>query len=224
MANREAEPTNSKMQALIVLAAMVVAAAPHAFFAPPLQLHMEGALDGFYGISSWAPAILGGLAFFFGVEFGAKRADAGLSVAARGTLLAVLLVVLAIVTAEVFESKWVQMAGLRPWEELRVALPMYAGLFALQSLFWQGFVQHRAAAPLSPALRVVVATLLPALLYLPFLLHGTTDAVLALTAVAALSHLAAALLYEAGFAVRACMAASALYGLMFIWFQQAMFL
>lgn len=225
MSNDETQDSERKLGAMITVAAIVVAAAPHAFFRPPLQLHASGEFDGFYGIAAWAPAILAGVAFFFGVEFGARRRDAKpMSGAARGTLVTVLLVMLAVVLAQVFEPKWVEMSGLRPWDELRVALPMYAGLFALQSLFWQGYVQHRTLSGLGRGPRLVAATLLPALVLMPFMLNAPTPSVLTLIGVTTLGHAATAALFEAGFAVRACMAVAAVYGAMFIWFQQAVLL
>ena len=225
MSNDPTMKRDRELAGMIGVAAIVVAAAPHAFFRPPLQLHASGEFDGFFGIAAWAPAILAGVAFFFGVEFSSRREDAPpLSGAARGTIVMVSLVVLAVVLAQVFEQKWVDMAGLRPWGELRVALPMYAGLFALQSLFWQGYVQHRALSGLGRGVRLIATALAPALVLLPFLLNAEAQAVLTLIAVTTLGHAAVAALFEAGFAVRACMAVAAVYGAMFIWFQQAVLL
>ena len=79
------------------------------------------------------------------------------------------------------------------------------------------------ASPPRPV-RLGAATILPALLYLPFLVHGDADSVPLLALTAVLGHFVVAAGFEAGFDVRGCIAIGAVYGLMFIWFQQAVLL
>lgn len=218
----DAATRSSKAQWAVALGAVAVAAAPHAFFPPPLHLHMRGHLDGFYGISLWAPAILAGVAFFFGVEMGARcdvdkeRWPSG----TRATFLVIAFIVYIVALAASFEFYELVPRDVSP--TLGFTMLMYGGLWALESIFWQGFLQHRVSTELPSWRRILNGTVLPVLIVLPF---GLSDApVGGMILASALSHFIAATSFELGYRVLVCMAIHGALGVLFIWFQQVLLL
>jgi hypothetical protein len=214
--------------ALVVTAiAVIAAAAPHAFFAPPLQLHMEGQMQAWLGIAVWAPAILSGVAFFFGVGFGRRNdaLDDQLTPETRTVLLVALILAFVVATAGMYELLWVEMEAMRPWAELKTVLPLFAALGLMRGVFWQGFAQDRVMSKMPAARRVLALVVLEVAVVLPFVVQGKTDSVLFnMVPIVALEALVAAVAYEAGFRVRSVMALRAVCGLALVWFQQAMLL
>jgi hypothetical protein len=207
---------------LIVIVAIVAAALPHAFFPTPLQLHMVGDLQAWLGIAVWAPAILAGVAFFFGVEFGAHVEPPRLSREGRAAAVVLAPIVFSIYMAARFEPMFSNMAEMRPWDQLTTAIPLYAVAGGLHALFWQGYVQDRAMANAPAALRVVAVTLLNLLVFAPFVIEGEMSAAVGeLLPTVALESILVAAVFETGASVRSCMIARALCGVAFIWFQQA---
>lgn len=217
-------PTQSKtMTWVIVLVAVIAAATPHAFFAPPLQLHMSGQMQAWLGIAVWAPAILAGVAFFFGVEF-REHLPRRLPETVRTAGVMLVPILFAIYMAARFDELFSGMAGMRPWDELSTLLPVYAVIGALHALFWQGFVQHRVLPDAGPAARIAIVTLLNVAVFAPFAIQGDATVVTGLLPTVAVESILITGLFETGVSVRSCMIARALCGAAFIWFQQAMLL
>lgn len=128
-------------------------------------------------------------------------------------------------SAMLTERLWTDMESMRPWKELKVALPLFAGLGALRAVFWQGFVQDRLFSKASIAIAVVALSVLELVVVLPFFTAGNFDSVaLILIPLALLEALLAAIAYEVGLSVRSVMLVRALAGLGFVWFQQALLL
>lgn len=220
-------PLTGRTTWLITAVAVIAASAPHAFFAPPLQLHMEGQMQAWLGIAVWAPAILAGVAFFFGVEFGGRNEERATSVLPPTRAAVLVLAVLGYVMAAavLHIDRWTGMATMRPWDELQVVLPLFVVLGALRALFFQGFVQQRVLAALPSASRVAVLCGLELLIALPFLASGNTSQVaLGLLPLVLTDALLGAITHEIGYPVRIAMLVRAFAGGAFIWFQQAMLL
>ena len=213
---------DTRTTAIAASVGILVAALPHAFFPPPLHLHMIGHVDGFYGIAVWAPAILAGVAFFFGVEFGAHRPpdEVRATPERRAAILAVACVVYVVALAEAFGLY--DLAPAQTPADLPLVMAMYAGLWAIESLFWQGVLQHHVLARRSSGARVLAVTVLPVLVLAPFAISG--EAVGAMLFAVALARYIAALAFELGSRVLSCMLLSAALGALFIWFQQVMLL
>lgn len=220
-------PQPTRLPWVVTFVAVLAAAAPHFFFAPPLQLHMDGQLQAWLGIAIWAPAILAGVGFFFGVEFG-RRGDGPYASTPPATRTAVLLLALLgylLLAAVLHEPRWTGMQALRPWGELRAALPLFAALGALRAIFWQGFVQDRVLGQHSVGARSAALLAMEVAVAAPFLLSGEPAIVAAgLLPLVAAEALAAALAFELGFTVRGVMAVRAAIGAAFVWFQQALLL
>ncbi len=209
----------------LVAIGLIAAAAPHFFFASPLQLHLEGNMKGWLGLIVWAPAILAGIAFFLGVEFsGRVRPVKDVKVTNASLVLAPL--VWLIFLALWFEPWWTQMQGLRPMEELQKVLPLQAGLAALQVLFWQGIVQSKINEQVGPTGRVLIVVGLNVAIALPFVLHPSAlihpwvDVIVPTL----VWSLLIAVVAETGAQHRTTMIVAAFFGGAFIWFQQALLL
>lgn len=222
---KEATNISSRLLWVITILATIVAAAPHMFFPPPLELHMAGDMQAWLGISIWAPAILAGVAFFFGVEFGTKIDPEKPDIFPVNVVVAVLSLILYLsYLAEMYELSWTQMEAMRPWTELQTALPMYAVLGALLALFWQGFVQHRVMSAMSRGWRIALVTALSAAVYLPFLATGQHDDNGLFFSAMAIEGFIAACVFETGIPTWGIMLLRAAFGIAFIWFQQALLL
>lgn len=220
-----ASTTETRLTKPLAAIGLIAAAAPHFFFASPLQLHLEGNMKGWLGLIVWAPAILAGIAFFLGVEFSGRVRpvkDQKLTNAA----LVLTPLVWVIFLALWFEPWWTQMQGLRPMEELQKVLPLQAGLAALQVLFWQGIVQSHISSKVGPTGRVLIVVGLNVAITLPFLMHPSAlihpwAHVILPTAV---SSLLIAVIAETGVQHRTTMLIAAIFGGAWIWFQQALLL
>lgn len=224
MAEDDAKPAISpKLTWVIVAVALATAAAPHFFFPPPLQLHAQGLHEGWLGISVWAPAILAGVAFFFGVEFSTRNEEAAerFEPATRVGVSTIFVIFYFILVTAIYPDGAADMSGMRPWDELKIAIPLYAALRALETLFWQGFVQQRALANVSRWPRALTVAAFGAAIYLPFALAVEIPVLTGLIALLFAESLIAALAFELGFRVRAVMLIRAVCGAAFIWFQQA---
>lgn len=221
------EPKLSPSTGLIVTAvAVIVAAAPHVFFAPPLQLHMEGQMQAWLGIAVWAPAILAGVGFFFGVEFGSRddRRD-GMDPAVRAAVLVVAVLAYVMLAAVLHVDRWTDMAAMRPWGHLQTALPLFAGLGVLRAVFWQGFVQHKVLTNMASGARVAALCGLELVVAAPYLMSGDTTAVATgLLPLVAAEAMLGATAHELGYPVRVSILVRAIAGASFIWLQQALLL
>lgn len=220
----EEETELSKSTAWIITAiAIIVAAAPHAFFAPPLQLHMEGQMQAWLGIAVWAPAILAGVAFFFGVEFGARDEErtSAIDPNLRATALIGATIAYLVFAAGLHADRWTGMAGMRPWDELSTLLPLFALLGALRGLFFQGFVQDRVMSDSPSGGRVAMVIVLELMIVAPFLVSADAATIAAgLMPLVAAEALLGAISFEVGYPVRIAMLVRAIAGVAFIWFQQ----
>lgn len=207
----------------VVVLALVVAAAPAAFFANPMQLHMTGEMRAYWGIAVFSSAILAGLAFFRDAEFGYRqttdyRAEV-VAVAWVGTLVA-----MQAVLSVVFERWSSDMAGMRPVDELMRQLPLWTGCGVIAGLFWQGVFQRNFSDDASPIVRVGLTTLAGVAVWAPFAIHGSAEVASHLLPSLALGYLLAALLHELGTPVWATMLwhGGLFFGL--VWFRQALLL
>ncbi len=220
-----ASTTESPLTKPLVAIALIAAAAPHFFFASPMQLHLEGNMKGWLGLIIWAPAILAGIAFFLGVEFSGRVREVKNQQLANATLVLVPLAWI-IFLALWFESWWTQMQGLRPMAELQKVLPLQAGLAALQVLFWQGIVQSHISPKVGPTGRVLIVVGLHVAITIPFVLHPSAlvhpwaDVIFP----TAVWSLLIALVAETGVPHRTTMAVAAIFGAAWVWFQQALLL
>lgn len=214
-----ASPRILKIAALV---AVLAAAAPHFFFEPSLILHMRGEMDAWIGIAVWAPAILASVAFFFGVEFGArKELTRPIDPMKRAFIVLVAALVGIVICAAATTERWSGMSDLMP-PDLHLALGLFSALGVLRALFYQGFLQHRVLTSFAPGARVAVLLAAELLVVLPFALQANPhDAVGMLLLFGAVEGLVAALAYEVGYSVRVAIALRALYGFAFVWFQQA---
>lgn len=224
-AEGSAKPNRSQILA-IALVALVVAAAPHFFLDMPLEFYGVGNMRGWLGLSIWSPAFLGAVALFFGVDMNARVAQPWVSSfdlrAAAG--IAVPVIVLVMLSYRYLSGFHI----VGDWEELGLAMLLYAGTFAIGALFWQGLVQHEILAPLGRnflgrVLRIGVLGLVACALWLPFLsnhsfgtLRDTLDGFLII-------YLALALLFEVGLSVFACVGVAALMGVAWAWVHQMTF-
>lgn len=222
--DESSQPTSTRGAAAITVAATLIAAAPHAFFPLPFELHMHGLDDGFFGISIWSTAILAGFAFFFGADFSSRRTLDSARPETAAAVLVGAVVALAVTYGVIFENFWTDMTDRRPWGELRIALPLYAGLWALGTIFWQGFVQHVVCGALPRVVGVVAAVVGPVFVALPFFVQSDIDSVMRYLAAVCAGHLVTALTYALGFRVAAAALVGAGVGLLFVWFQQAVLL
>lgn len=210
----------------IMLVALGVAAAPHFFLDMPLEFYGAGNMRGWLGLSIWSPAFLGAVALFFGVDMGARVPQPWIANfdlrAAAGIAVPVLVLVM---------LSYRYLGGFHivgDWEELGLAMLLYAGTFAIGALFWQGMLQHETLAPLGRylagrLLRIAVIGLVACALWLPFLskhsfgtVRDTLDGFLII-------YLALALLFEVGLSVFACVGVAALMGVAWAWVHQMTF-
>ena len=218
----------TRVHVIAAMGAIVAAGAPHAFFLPPTLLHHLGQMQAWLGIAVWAPAILAGVAFFFGAEFSSRddTLDGSITPEARAMVVLGLMLVALMLTAHLCGPWWTYQF-VSPWEELRLALPMFAALGALRAVFWQGWVQQfllrgrtkvaRLALPIVGELAVVAPFFVPAqeasrVDYL----HVLVPIALAEAVVGAVSH-------HVGCRVRTTMLARATLAAGAVWFQQSLF-
>lgn len=213
----------SQMTWILAGIAIVAAAVPHYFFPTPLELVMLSNEKGWLGITVWAPAILGGMGFFLGAEFSAKFERRPKYFLYSGLAAAFAPLVLGMVIFGLYPYLSTDMAGRHPWNDLKVAIPLTAAVFALQAPFWQGIVQSQIMADWKPVARVATIVVLAVMIWLPFLhLNGLTDTHFLF--IQAAEALLAALVFELGATVGLTALARGLMGVSYVWFHQAVFL
>lgn len=214
----DSTPTNRTW--LVAGLALIAAMVPHFFFTTPLDLHMYGDMDAWIAIAVWAPSMLAGAGFFDAGEFGdafERRSLERLRVAALAATPFLYLLIVAIL----FKPYWTGMPRV-PWDELMLAVPLFAGTWALMAVYWQGLVQHRLLADKSPALRVSLIAVGHLVVFGPWVMHtGLEAAVTGYLSAITLAGLIGAVIFELGSSVRAVMLVNALMGAAFIWVQQA---
>lgn len=218
----EAGPSPKALWAIALLA-IVAAAAPHFFFPPPLRLHMQSVMQGYFGIAVWAPAILASVAFFVGTDLG-TRLPSSHDPTLRTVALVLAPIAYAVALAAVLERYWSDMETMRPWGELLTALPMFAALHGLLAIFWQGLVQRRLLIDWPRPARWLTVVALELCIWAPFLVQAPQDFLGRLLPAMGLQAAIAAGLYEAGAPTWAAVLVRAIMGLAFVWFQQVMFL
>ncbi len=203
--------------------AVVGASIPHFFFASPLELHLQHNFRGWIGIAVWAPAILGGMGFMLGADFDDRIERPPNWFMASGMAAAFAPILYGMFIFLLFPHLSSDMGDTRPWDELKKALPLYAGIGALQVPFWQGIIQQKLTSEWHPAARIAVLIVLEVLIFLPFIrMTNIVDTGFIYVQAGAAGFAAAA--YETGLSVKMMMLVRAIMGLAFVWFQQALFL
>jgi hypothetical protein len=215
-----------RMVLWISLGAMLVAAAPHFFLATPLEFYGEGNLRGWLGLSIWSPTFLGAVALFCGVDVSARSATPLLKSSNWRSVAGICAPIIVLVIQCYLYFDGYQRVG--DWSELGRAMAIYAGIFAVGGLFWQGFVQDRLLADLragswTQILLAVALALVGCALWLPFLANHPFSAISATLSGFLVIYLAVALLFEFGLSLFACMAAAALMGAAWAWAHQMTF-
>lgn len=210
----------------VIVGAMLAAALPHFFLNMPVEFYKQGVMRGWLGLSIWGPSFLAAVALFLGVDTSAQRTNPLLRApqwrAAAQAVTPILVTLLLCV--RYFDGY--QRVG--RWSELGLAMVLYAGTFALGSLFWQGLVQKGAwqmgqrgvAARLGVALLVAAAA---GALWLPFLTQYSFTQVRESLDGLLIVYLGLSLLFEAGVSVYGCMLAAALMGAGWAWAHQMIF-
>lgn len=208
---------------LWTILAVVGASIPHFFFPTPLELHLQHNFRGWIGIAVWAPAILGGMGFMLGADFDDRIERPPSWFMASGLAAAFTPILFGAFIFMLFPHLSTDMAENRPWDELQKALPLYAGIGALQVPFWQGIIQQKLTSKWHPAARIALLIAAEVLIFLPFIrMTNIVDTGFLFVQAAAAGFAAAA--YETGLSVKMMMIVRALMGLAFVWFQQALFL
>lgn len=205
----------------LAVVAIVAAAAPNYFFTTPFRLYIDGTMKGFYGLSIWAPTILAAAAFFAGTDYFDRLVPAKPSLNAItviGTLMWVVFV------SQWFPGYWTNISA-PPWDELIKVMPLYAGLFAIQSLFYQGFLQQTILGEKHRYIRVFGPALTAVAIWLPCARHmvdmDTSFNEFLLPAFVLQSLLSG--MTEAGATNARVMAVAAVMGAAWVWFQQGIF-
>jgi len=215
--------STSKSSWVVAAVAWIAAIGPHFFFSNPLELHMRGDMESWIAIAVWSPAMLAAAGFFDAGEFSDAFDRSELARFRAMALVAVPFAVMFLVSSQ-YRPLWTDMPR-RPWDELATALPLFAGLWALTSVYWQGLVQLRLLSSLSPVARVAIVVVAHASIVTPFALHtGIGPAVQGYITSYAVAGLLTAVVFELGASVRATMLIHGILGAMYIWFQQAVFL
>lgn len=217
------KPGSIRSSWMVAVVALIAAMVPHFFFATPLKLHMHGEFQLWVAISVWAPAMLAAGGFFDAGSFSDSLDPGPLEAFKLPILVGAPFAFLALVAFQ-YGTLWTDLPR-RPWDELRYALPLYALLWALLSVYWQGLVQHRLLRDSSAPVRVGLVVAGNVVVGLPFLLNvGMSELLAGYISPVALAAFLAALAFEAGAKVRSVMLLNAFFGMMFIWFQQALLL
>lgn len=217
------EGENNRWLPAVVAVGVIAAAIPNFIFPSPLQLHLEGNMRGWIGLAVWAPAVLAGLAFFQGVELSERVREPSDSPWAHVMRLGAVMGWIVFLAVH-FEPWWTQMGDLRPVDELQKALPLHAGLGALQVLFWQGIYQAGLAKAWTPAARMLGLAVLNAAVAAPFLMHASSmmDPMTHVVVPLVIWHVLLGVIAETGLSLRALMAFGAIFGGTWVWFQQAL--
>lgn len=218
--------SNPRKLMAIALVAMAVAAAPHFFLEMPIEFYQADNMRGWLGLSIWSPVFLGAVALFFGIDIGARTdapwtSNLDLRAAVGVALPVVVLVLLGYRYFGAFQT-------VGDWDELGLAMVLYAGTFAIGALFWQGLVQHGLAQALGEGFgarvgRIGLIAVAGVGLWLPFLVDHSLSSVRETIDGYFLIYLALAVLFELGLSVFVCMSAAAVMGVAWAWVHQMTF-
>ncbi len=208
----------SKSLRIVAFSAIFLAALPHLFLQFPHALLQAGQERAWIGLSVWAPLALAATALLTDTSLQGRFNRPNISSAVR-TAAAVLmpLAVIAVLVQLHFNPPFLG----RPfgWEKsVIMAMGMYATVQALESIFWQGLIQHRVLHNSSPVIRIVLVTVLGLALWLPFTV-STGFAVGASTYLLdfGLISLVGAVLFELGLKTSSVMLARVMMGLGYGW-------
>lgn len=205
----------------LCVVAIIAAAAPNYFFTTPFRLHIDGLSKGFYGLSIWGPSILAAAAFFSGVDYFDRLRPKQKSLDAM-TIIAPLLWFVFVATW--FPGYWTNITT-PPWDVLIKVMPLYAGLFAIQVLFFQGLLQQKILGHRHRYLRAFVPGLVAAAIWLPCVRHmvdmETSFYEFLLPAFVHQSILSG--MTESGATNLRVMIVAAIMGAAWVWFQQGIF-
>lgn len=208
----------SKALRTVAFSAVLLAAIPHFFLEFPHLLLDAGQKRAWIGLTVWAPLALAATALLTDTSLLSRFERPKISIDVR--IATAVLLPLAIVAVLVQLHFKVPFLG-RPlgWEKSVVmAMAMYGSVQALNAIFWQGLIQHRIFNASSPAIRVVLVTLLSMVIWIPFTVStGFADAAQTYLLDYGLIALAAAILFELGLTTRAVMFSRALMGIGYVW-------
>lgn len=210
----------------ICVGAVFIAALPHFFLDMPISFYQENNLRGWLGLSIWSPAFLASAGLFFGADGSIaskspliRQADARLVLSLSAPIL------VAIYLGAVYFDGYQRVGA---WSELGLAMLLYAGIFAIGTLFWQGIFQAHLLGGVKPGgwQRVLVAlfvALVGCSLWLPFLVnYEWADVASTLSGLIGV-YLGLALVFEFGLSVFGCAALGGLMGVAWAWAHQATF-
>lgn len=215
----------------LALVAVAVAAAPLFFFENPIALYDAGISKGFYGIAIWPSSVLAGYAFYHAVGLG--RIDQALVDDPSKRTLAVIttMVIATMVMAQWFRGDYVGMENFRPWDALKIALPMFVALRALDAVFFQGVWQKHVLKNASRAVRLITTPLLAVVVHLGFIFAIVEESfvfrpeeITGYVGGTGFGVFVAALCFELGVPVWACALIHGAFGFAFVWFQQGILL
>lgn len=211
----EMSPKTLRMVACV---AFLIAAVPHSFLQFPHLLLAAGQNRAWIGLSIWAPLMLAAAALMTDTSLQGHFERARISSTLR-TAAAVLLP-LGVITILVQLHFQLPFLG-RPvhWQSsVLFAMGLYGTTQALETIFWQGLVQHRLLQDATPASRVFLVTILNIALWLPFAIStGFADAASTYLLDFGLIGLSCALLFELGLQTRYVMLGRALMGIGYAW-------
>lgn len=208
---------------LVVIGSLIVAMSPAFFFANPLQLHMEGNSQSYWGIAVFASAILAGFAFFRDADFSWSR-PRRFGVEVLAVFFIVSLVAMQVSLAVIFERWSSDMVGMRPVEELQKNIPLWAGCGFVAGLFWQGIFQRNFSPDTSAFVRVLLTAIAGVAVWAPFAINGGDNVVSHLLPSLAIGYALVAILNELGTPVWATMFWHGTFFAGLVWFRQALLL
>lgn len=210
---------SSKTLRIIAFSAIFLAAAPHLFLQFPHALLLAGQDRAWIGLSIWAPLALAATALLTDTSL-QGRFDHSNSISPAVRTAASVLVPLGVIAVLVQLHFQPPFLG-RPigWEKsVLMAMGMYGVIQALESIFWQGLIQHRILQNSSPIIRIVLVTALGLALWLPFTVStGFAVAMKTYLLDFGLIALAGATLFELGLKTRSVMLARVLMGIGYAW-------
>ncbi len=207
--------------AVVAVLAWLVAAAPHFFLDTPLGFYAQQNLDAWLGLTVWAPTFLGAIALFMGADAGARTPRPLVHSLDVRLAAAVAAPVVGAAALAAVEFDGYQHVG--PWSKIGLAMAVYAGVFAVGCLYWQGIVQRRVLAGVPAVVRAVVVAAAGAALWLPFVIGHSWSSIAPTLAEYAIVYGLVAVLFEFGLSVLACMAVALVLGIGWAWAHQMVF-
>jgi hypothetical protein len=204
----------------LVLGALVVAALPHLFLQTPLGFYLEANVNGWLGLTIWAPTFLAAIALFVGAEANAGTQPLIANIDMRAAAA------VAIPIAAIAVLAWLNFEGYQhvgDWSDLGLAMLVYAGIFSVGTFFWQGLLQHVVLRNSPQLVRAFVVAAAGAALWLPFLANHPFSKVGEPMLEYAVVYLGLALLFELGLTVMACAGVGLLLGVGYAWAHQMVF-